>query len=93
MANRPFPYAPHDITVTPTAAGYLIGRVLPIDSEGPWWEYLATSADLPTARALASRFAAQSRSRAWLYDGDYILILTVASPPDGDFAQPAPLAR
>jgi len=82
---RGFPYSADDITVTPTAAGYLIGRILPIDDDGPWWEYLATAVDVQTARALAARFAGERRSRAWLYDGGYVQIPSIAAP--------APVAR
>ena len=36
---------PGDITVTLVHSGFLIGRVMPQDGAGPWWEYIRTVAD------------------------------------------------
>jgi hypothetical protein len=64
------PYQADDIIVLPSTRGYLIGRVLAHQAQGPWWEYIETEPRLERALARARALAADARTRAWIYDGD-----------------------
>lgn len=63
--------APGDIVVTQIHSGFLIGRAMPEDGEGPWWQYIRTIADQDEALRVAIGLAAASNTRAWLHlEGD-----------------------
>jgi len=61
-----------DIVVTQIHSGFLIGRVMPEDGPGPWWQYLRTIADQEQAFAVARELAAAAGTRAWSHlQGDH----------------------
>jgi hypothetical protein len=66
-----WPYKPFDITVSPLPDGFLIGRVLPSERPGPWWEYIETVPDLQAALKRAKALADHHGTRAWVYTGEY----------------------
>lgn len=63
--------APGDIVVTQIHSGFLIGRAMPREGPGPWWQYIQTVADRDQAFASARDLAAASGGRAWFHqEGD-----------------------
>jgi hypothetical protein len=64
--------APGDITVTLVHSGFLIGRAMPEDGPGPWWQYIQTVATQEEAFVIARELAARTGARAWLHlHGDH----------------------
>jgi hypothetical protein len=62
-----------DITVTPVPSGFMIGRSMPQNGPGPWWQYIRVMSDYDAAVTFARDIAREDRAQAWLYrDGKYI---------------------
>lgn len=60
---------PGDITLTPVHGGYLIGRVLPAQGPGPWWEYIKVVADRTDAVSEALELVRSGGHRLWFQAG------------------------
>jgi len=79
------PYHSGDVIVLPSSHGYLIGRVLPQQPQGPWWEYIETQAALDYAMARAQALAQPLLARAWIFDGiEYRVIQSSNGDSNGD---------
>ena len=72
---------PGDITVTPIYSGFLVGRALPQQGAGPWWQYIKTFGELQEAVTHARQLAMAASVRGWFHEGDtYIQIQLDDSP-------------
>ena len=75
---------PGDITVTRIHTGYLIGRALPEQGPGPWWQYVAVLEHYEDAEVVARQMSARAGTKAWLHrEGDIYEPL----PPDDPWSE------
>jgi hypothetical protein len=57
---------PGDIILRAIPGGFLLGRALEQVGPGPWWQFIATLKDFPTAVRLARELASDAKVRAWI---------------------------
>ena len=60
---------PGDITISQVQRGWMLGRVLPMENSGPWWEYLDVVAELPEAVKRGKVLARTAAVRLWVHTG------------------------
>jgi hypothetical protein len=77
-SELPSEAVPGDITITPIDHMYLLGRVLSLPRQGPWWEYVASVRDASLAVRWARELAQLAGTKAWLHNGTAYALISSA---------------